>query len=155
MRKAIFTLLIVCCIGYTAQAQLIDKGALMAGGTLEFTSHKSNSTFILSPSLGYFFADNAALGVAVSYSSISQFDAFSISPFARYYLNFGLFGHGGLQFTRIKGAEKENDFDVVMGLGYAAFLSNTVALEPVFTVNFLDGSTYTRLTISLQVYFGR
>lgn len=155
MRKAIFALLVMSCITASAHAQLIDKGVIMAGGSLEFTSLKGNEVFTVNPTLGYFLADNAALGVSLTYSSISKFDQFYIGPFARYYTNFGLFGHGGIQFTHIKDAEKENNFDFLLGLGYAAFLNDNVALEPLFTVNFLDGDTYTRLGISLQVYFGR
>ncbi len=155
MKKTLFTLLVVSASMMLAQAQLIDKGAIMVGGDLEFTSHSKNSTFELRPMLGYFFADNAALGTGFSYSSVSNFRRFSLSPFARYYLNFGLFGHAGVQFTHIKDAEKPNDFDIVAGLGYALFLNNNVAFEPLLTVNFLDGEPYTRLGISFQVYFNR
>ena len=155
MRKAIFALLITIFAASVTKAQIIDKGAIMVGGSLEFTTQKNNSTFIINPMLGYFFADNAALGASISYSSISKFDAFDIGPFARYYLNFGLFGHTGLNFTHIKDAEKENNFDFLIGAGYAAFLADNVALEPLVTVHLLDGDTYVRTAIALQVYFGR
>ncbi len=155
MKKTIFALLLTLCFAATAHAQLIDKGTLMAGGTLEFTTEKNDNVFILNPTLGYFFADNLALGASLSYSSVSKLNSFSVGPFARYYTNFGLFAHSGLNFTHLENAENENDLDFLIGLGYAAFLNDNVALEPVLTVHLLDGNTYTRLGISLQVYFGR
>lgn len=155
MKKTIFALLLFISFAATAHAQLIDKGTLMAGGNLTFNTNKGNKTFILNPMLGYFFADNFALGTSVSYSSVSKLSAFSIGPFARYYTNFGLFAHSGLNFEHQENAEKENNLDFLIGLGYAAFLNDNVALEPVFTVHLLDGDTYTRLGISLQIYFGR
>ncbi|MFN7116527.1 MAG: hypothetical protein ACK4TA_06975 [Saprospiraceae bacterium] len=155
MKKTIFALVVALTVAFTSYAQLIDKGTLMAGGTLEFTTKNQDNVFILNPMLGYAFVDNTMLGASVAYSSITKLSSFSVGPFARYYLNFGLFGHSGLNFSHVESAERENDFDVVLGLGYAAFLNDNVALEPLFTVNLLDGETYTRLGISLQVYFGR
>lgn len=155
MKKAIFALVLTSLFATVAHAQLIDKGTLMAGGTLEFTTEKKDNVFILNPTLGYFFADNTALGASLSYSCISKLNAFSIGPFARYYFNFGLFAHAGMNFEHIENAERKNDFDFVFGAGYTAFLNDNVALEPVFTVNLLDGDAYTRLGISLQIYFGR
>jgi hypothetical protein len=155
MKKTIFALLVATTFAVTSHAQLIDKGALMAGGTLVFNTNKDNKTFVLNPTLGYFFADNLVLGASVSYSSVSKLNAFSVGPFARYYTNFGLFAHTGLNFRHQKNVENENDLDFLIGLGYAAFLNDNVALEPVFTLHLLDGDTYTQLGISLQIYFGR
>lgn len=155
MKKTIFALFVTLSLAFAAHAQLIDKGAVMAGGSLEFTTKNQDNVFILNPMLGYFVADNAALGASLSYSSITKLTSYSLGPFARYYFNFGLFGHAGLNYSHIESADRKNDFDFVFGVGYAAFLNDNVALEPLFTVNLLDGSTYTRLGISLQVYFGR
>lgn len=155
MKKVIFAVVLATFFATIAHAQLIDKGTLMAGGTLELTTKKQDNVFILNPTLGYFFADNIALGASVSYSSITKLNSFSVGPFARYYFNFGLFAHTGLNFSHVESAERKNDFDFVFGAGYAAFLNDNVALEPLFTVNLLGGETYTRLGISLQVYFGR
>lgn len=155
MRKAIFALLVMVAIATTAHAQLIDKGTIMAGGSLEFTSENDDNIFILNPMVGYSFVDQTMLGLSLSYSSISKLNAFSIGPFARYYLNFGLFAHAGLNFEHLEQAENKNDLDFIIGLGYAAFLNDNVALEPLFTVHLLDGNAYTRLGISLQIYFNR
>ncbi len=155
MKKTIFALLLALSLGTIAQAQLVDKGTVMAGGSLELTTKNKDNVFIINPMLGYFFADNAALGASLSYSSITKLNTFSVGPFARYYFNFGLFAHTGINFSHVESAERKNDFDFVFGLGYAAFLNDNVALEPLFTVNLLDGAAYTRLGISLQVYFGR
>lgn len=155
MKKAIFTLLVMAAIATSSRAQLIDKGTIMAGGSLQFTSENNDNIFILNPMLGYSFVDQTILGVSLSYSSISKLNAFSIGPFARYYLNFGLFAHAGLNFEHLEQAENKNDLDLILGLGYAAFLNDNVALEPLFTVHLLDGAAYTRLGISLQIYFNR
>lgn len=155
MKKTIFALFVTLLLAVTTHAQLMDKGTLMAGGSLELTTKNSDNVFILNPMLGYAFTDNTMLGASVSYSSITKLSSFSIGPFARYYFNFGLFGHTGVNFSHVESAERKNDFDFVFGAGYAAFLNDNVALEPLFTVNVLDGETYTRLGVSLQVYFGR
>ena len=155
MKKAIFTLLVMVAIATSSRAQLIDEGTIMAGGSLEFTTEKNDNIFILNPMLGYSFVDQTMLGISLSYSSISKLNAFSIGPFARYYLNFGLFAHAGLSFEHLEQAENKNDLDLILGLGYAAFLNDNVALEPLFTVHLLDGNAYTRLGISLQIYFNR
>lgn len=155
MKKTLFTLFLALSLGMVTHAQLVDRGTVMAGGSLELTTKNKDNVFILNPMLGYFFADNVALGASLSYSSITRLSSYSVGPFARYYLNFGLFAHSGVNFSHMESAERKNDFDFVFGLGYAAFLNDNVALEPLFTVNLLDGAAYTRLGISLQVYFGR
>jgi len=155
MKKTIFALLVMLGMATGLHAQLIDEGTIMAGGSLEFTTENEDNVFILNPMLGYSFVDKTMLGASVSYSSISKLNAFSIGPFARYYFNFGLFAHAGLNFEHMEQAENENDLDFLLGLGYAAFLNDNVALEPLFTVHLLDGDAYTRLGISLQVYFNR
>ena len=113
-------------------------------------TYGKTTTFSLSPKFGYFIIDNLAIGgeleAAVSNykdddgEDESKFSQISIGPFARYYFDPGVFVHAGFGF----GSAKEKDtfgsgtdetkygltkFDV--GVGYAVFLNDNVAIEPM------------------------
>lgn len=129
-----FTVLV--CLTQVLDAQTVGKGAWMVGGTAAFSSQKykdadeSLTRFNISPDVGYFFADDLAVGLDVDYSNIdfgsTSTSLFSVGPFIRYYLidpvfleldaNFGL---GDLEFTEYGAA-----------VGYSFFLNNSVSLEP-------------------------
>lgn len=151
MKKFFFLLFALSALG--AQAQLVSKGGIMVGGYVSFETKNDNRVWQVEPTLAYFFANNAAAGLSVSYSTLSAFSAFKYGPFIRYYTNFGLFGHGGLNYISRKAAK--DNFDLALGLGYAAFLGDQVSLEPVLSVVLLDGEPYARFNIALQVYFNR
>ena len=103
MKKLLLSLIAVSALAFSTQAQT-EKGNLVVGGTVNFNStkpdgaSKSSTAFAILPSVGYFLADNIAIGTAIGYQSSKYYsnvnsttiatnksDAFVISPFVRGY----------------------------------------------------------------------
>lgn len=98
MKKLLLSLLAVSALAFTTQAQT-EKGNFVVGGAVQFNTGKvdgaakSNKTFQIEPSAGYFIANDIAVGTGIgyqfakSYTTISSAStsAFVVSPFARAY----------------------------------------------------------------------
>lgn len=150
-------------------------------GTTVTTNSKSTS-FSLSPSVGYFFIDNLAAGASIglssgrskgeSYNFESSSSAATFGPFVRYYLPVAVFFQASTRFgsrtsKQIEPIESENkysSFDWGLAAGYAYFLNDFVALEPMIgyqrnsdknkdsDIRSINGSFY--LSAALTVYLG-
>ena len=139
MKKVFFTALVAGLgLAGSAQAQF-SAGTVSVGGSfslsVENTERKSGSTtreddpvttFELSPSIGYFMADDLELGVQIGYTRIGQSgdnysratNMLAVGPYVRKYFSFGetvaLFGEAGFTIasgktTREQG-NQSNDF---------------------------------------------
>jgi outer membrane protein len=162
MNKTIIFVFVALFLCLSATAQ-IEKGNILASGSLGFASSKykevdngttdyeSNSTYFwFMPKGGYFITDAIVVGVGLNLSTgstkyedddkfISSTTAFT--PFARYYLPQGYFGHiefgpGSTSETwKSSGSEdskeKYNSFLWTLGVGYAFFLNDHVSVEPM------------------------
>lgn len=127
------------------------------------TTYDSKTTaFSLSPRAGYFVTDAIVVGAGLSLSTSStkycecsdtekySSASISFSPFARYYLPQRLFGQLelGLGSSKRKWIYDDTDneeskskfFVWSLGVGYAYFLNNNVAIEPLVSYN---ATTYT------------
>lgn len=124
------------------------------------TNDETKTTrFSLSPRAGYFVTDAIAVGAGLNLSlSSSKYDdddkyngtSISFTPFVRYYLPQRLFGQFelGLGSSKDKWTYVDDDdeeykykyFFWSLGVGYAYFLNDNVAIEPMVTYN---ASTYT------------
>lgn len=136
----------------------------MAGGSFEFLSSSSgggnvkSSTTSLSPSFGYFFSDNLAIGGSISAStSFSKASgaylnssSFGIGPFIRYYKytankDFAFFGQGELSYTSAKfdntggGETKTSAISFAVAPGFVYFLTGHWGIE--FSVQLLSISS--------------
>ena len=108
------------------------------------------STIVFSPVGGYFFMDGVAGGVSLSYENETIKEdgqtgkdvstQFVFGPFGRYYHDSGVFGHFGLNVgsgkneDTIGGNQGTNEwgiFGLDFGAGYAYFLNDNVAVEPM------------------------
>jgi outer membrane protein len=118
------------------------------GGT---TSTPGTTTdFSISPSVGYFVANRLAVGGGISWASShfspdtgssSTGSAFLFSPLVRYYFGPGFFGQGTFGVGSSKGDYKLSSSSTItvkgsvtawsLGIGYAIFLNDHVALEPL------------------------
>lgn len=154
-------------LSQTISAQAVNQGAWMVGGSAGFSSEKlkdaeeSTTTIDLSPNLGYFIADDLAIGLGVNLHSES-FDGesttlFGLGPFVRYYFADAIFAQAGVNLGL--GDIEFTEFHV--GVGYSWFVSNDVAIEPVlfyrsFSVDgdFGDSSTF-GLAIGVQAFAHR
>ncbi|WP_432708084.1 outer membrane beta-barrel protein [Pedobacter sp.] len=107
MKKLVLSLVAVFAFAFATQAQT-EKGNVLVGGNVGFNTSKtdgadkSDVNFKVVPSVGYFVADNFAIGTGVGYNYNKQVSrnnlnqAFEVSPFGRYYVdlndNFKFFG---------------------------------------------------------------
>lgn len=103
-----------------------SKGASKSNQDPDFSYEYSNSSLNLNPKVGYFIANNIAIGLGINYyrsksksesdfsneSNINKQHSFGINPFGRYYKMLGeragFFGQLTVSFA--KGQLKSNDF---------------------------------------------
>lgn len=150
MKKLLLSLVAVSAFAFSTQAQT-EKGKIIVGGNVAFETKKSdaagaksNSNFQIVPSVGYFVANNFAVGTGVGYSYAKtvgnatfngvQNQAFVVSPFGRYYANlsesFKFFGQ--LSVPMEFGKDKAVDADGKVGAKTATTTEIGVALSPGF-----------------------
>lgn len=164
MKKTILSVITVAGLVYGANAQT-EKGKIILGGSVGFNSakvhdaSKSDVSFNIMPSAGYFINDNFALGAGIGYKYNKEVSAsvrngsFVVAPFTRYYI--GLADHfkffGQLSIPLAFGTEKAIDsngdtgakissttsIDINVAPGFAFYPSKRIAIE--FSLN---GLTY-------------
>ncbi len=148
MRKFLFTAL-MCLFILQLTAQTEQGNILMGANSNAGFSVQSQDglednvvNFSLNAQGGYFIIDNLVGGLNLGFSSTSVGDfsgrTFSIGPFARYYFENVFFGASFLAVNSKSDNNGANDFtsngtQVNLVLGYAAFLNNSVAIEPALT----------------------
>lgn len=189
---AVFALAATGAFAQFNQGRILAGGAVSfnTGSSKSKTPNSTNTlgnatTFFISPDGGYFIMDNLAVGAAltlgVSNSKGEGTNAMtvtsttaSIVPFVRYYLDQGLFfqaqAGGGSRKVKTKQGNQTNDskegiFNWGLGVGYAYFLNDFVAIEPLvaYTMNTDNDkdadlkfiSSGLSLSIALQVYLGQ
>ena len=188
----IFALAMICSGAFAQfnQGRYLVGGGLSLSATTEkldngttTTTQGKSTSFALSPSAGYFVIDNLAVGAALD-MSVSSFKAdgssnkssttqTTFNPFVRYYLDPGIFfqgrvGFGGATDKNTTGSTttttKFNVFTWDIGAGYAYFLNDYVAIEPLIKYgtttykaksgNNKDKNAGIGFSIGLQVYLG-
>jgi hypothetical protein len=97
MKKLLLSVVAVAGLVYGANAQT-EKGKVILGGNVGFNSTKvegaakSDVSFSVVPSVGYFVDNNFAIGTGVGYNYNKQVSentlnqAFVVAPFGRYYV---------------------------------------------------------------------
>lgn len=174
--KKIALLLTMSVFSLASVAQT-SKGTLLLGGGAGFTSESegesSSSTLELSPSLGYFLADNLAVGAQISFTSFggdSKGSQYSIGPAIRYYAfelgsSAKIFGEANFGFGSYDSGEEGVDAlsSTSWGIkaGPAFFLNESIALET--TVGYgsskvkdaEDASSSFGVNIGFQIHFGK
>jgi hypothetical protein len=85
MKKLLLSLLAVSALAFTTQAQT-EKGNFMVGGNVEFNSGKtdgnpkSNINFSVVPSVGYFIANDVAVGTGIGYQFSKDYNYLTVNP---------------------------------------------------------------------------
>ena len=92
------------------------------------------------------------MGAEVQLATGSGSTTFGIGPFARYYLDMGLFAQAGMNYQKI-GDYSYTRFGV--GVGYAAFLNDAVSIEPLASANFGDGGFGFNMQVGVTAYLNR
>ncbi len=145
MKKLLLSLVAVAGLAFTTQAQT-EKGKIMLGGNVGFSSSKvdgadkSDFSFSVIPSAGYFISNNFAIGTGVGYtynkevSDLNLNQAFKVAPFGRYYVGlsdqFKFFGQ--LSVPMSFGNDKVVDANGDTGAKTATTTSIGVNIAPGF-----------------------
>lgn len=153
MKKLLLSLIAVSALAFTTQAQT-EKGKFMLGGNVEFDSNKpngaskTNTSFNIVPSAGYFVTDNFAIGTGIGFESskfhtnavgtvagfTTKTQAFVVAPFARYYkgINESFKFFGQLSVPMAFGNNKVGDNDGNNYVKTSKYNNVGVALSPGF-----------------------
>jgi hypothetical protein len=128
----------------------IKRGDMIIGGgaSLGFDNQRYTSgtltniyntfNFGVSPRVLFFIVDRLALGAHVNFGFGLTNNSFSyytgIGPELRYYTNTGLFLKTGLSYLYSHYETFNlNSLNITPGIGFAIFLNNNIALEPILT----------------------
>ncbi|MEQ3662980.1 MULTISPECIES: autotransporter outer membrane beta-barrel domain-containing protein [unclassified Olleya] len=151
--------------------QAKTKGTFLTNGSILVynTTRKINDnkatafTTNITPKAGYFIADNLAIGLELSITTNKEkqedeffgdiettTNGFAVLPFARYYLDNGIFAEAVVGFGSQK-TSTESDFSELgtletkassfgfrVGVGYSFFLGDHVAIEPSINYSWED-----------------
>lgn len=165
---ALFSILVV-----NANAQKIEEGTSLIGGSVSFQTTKGNNSVVINPNYGYFVANNFAVGANLNVSFRKEGDTktnqFGLGPFARYYIGESTtkpfvvtefsYQNRSIKLPEI-GKTKTNGFDFLIGMGFAAFINDMVAVEGVTGYNYskfknVEGGSGFTMRFGFQIYLGR
>jgi hypothetical protein len=150
-----------------------DKGATIVGGSLSLQTTKNNSNFSFNPNIGFFPANNFALGAGLNLNFSKQGEVknniVGFGPYARYYFGktttkpfFTVEGSYLNSKYETSGGSKlsSSGFGFLVGLGFAAFVNDVVAVEGLTGYNYSDfndnpGSGGFTMRLGFQLYFSR
>ncbi|WP_161887664.1 autotransporter outer membrane beta-barrel domain-containing protein [Pontibacter russatus] len=146
----------------------VKQGSILLGGSLSASAYTTtreldlplgpeegtNILASLYAKNGYFLMHDFALGLVVSleHESLSistkeDADKFRrtmmlAGPFARYYLDNGIFGELSLQagLLNFSTGDKSNLFQGGIGVGYAYFVNQRISLEPMLSFRYFQES---------------
>jgi len=171
MRTSLFVLMLLVSSSSFAQT---EKGSVLVGGGFAMRTGEGSSQFLFNPTVGYFFGNNFALGATLAFNSEKlgelKSTEFGIGPFARYY--FGTantkpfvvsefdFVSSNTKQSSTSNEIKSNGTRFLIGLGFAAFVNETVAIEGISGYTYskfkdVDGSGGFTLRLGFGLYFNR
>ena len=158
--KKLFTILTVVAISTTISFAQQGTVAIGVGSNLADVSWQNYS---LTPTVGYFIADNMMIGTGFSISSeTDEYESFdnsgntitvetklsgmSLSPFFRFYMNDAFFGQAGILMTSATDSDgddedKTSTFGIQAGVGYSLMWNDRVCIEPYFGLQTGSGTT--------------
>lgn len=169
MKKIVLTLALAFTCAIFAQAQT-EKGTLLLGGDADFTSTSfggaSTTSYGISPNIGYFVAENIAVGARVGINGGESTTSYSITPFGRYYFlpigsNAKLFGDASVGFQGSSVAGSKGSTVIGVQAGPAFFLNPNTALEvtarfaSISTSGASKSVTEFGLRVGFQIHFGK
>lgn len=158
MKKSLLIFIAVLTVG-TASAQ-INKGSILVGASsnLNFSSVKFDgsdrfSIFDLGAKVGYFAIDNLAVGLDLGYQKIDDISNTNFGIFGRYYYMGKFFGGAGFRITKFEGQDSQTT--IPFEIGYAAFITENIAVEPAFNLSVGDNTNTFGLRVGFSLYFNR
>lgn len=137
--KKLFTILVVVALSTSTTFAQAGSFAIGVGSDM---AEKSWQDYSLTPSLGYFIADNMLVGMHFGFSSSEDntkkvTTSMMLAPYFRYYLNDYLFANASIGIS--SGSEKEDGadestttggFDLGVGAGLSLMWNDKIAIEP-------------------------
>tara|TARA_B100001142_G_scaffold329209_1_gene391688 strand:+ start:445 stop:897 length:453 start_codon:yes stop_codon:yes gene_type:complete len=145
--KKFFTILCAAMLSFGVSAQT-DAGNMYLGATSNLTLDFGDTENMNFDALaGYFMMDNLAVMAILKYSKAGDADGeFGFGAGVRYYMN-NIYG----QFKyEIPG---EDQSEMAIGLGYAAYLNDNVSVEPSFNYIMGDNNGADNNYMTLKVGF--
>ena len=141
-----FAALILLFVSTHAISQT-EKGSTLVGGALSLQTTKNNSNFVVTPNIGFFAANNFAMGgsLNLNFSKLGELKSnqVGVGPYLRYY--FGktqtkpfVVTEGNFLSTKyeaidpvsnLKTEKSSTGVGFLVGLGFAAFVNDVVAVE--------------------------
>ena len=161
--KKLFTMLSVVAISTTLSFAQQGSVAIGVGSNLADVSWQNYS---LTPTVGYFIADNMMVGMGFKLGSTSStrpgfnddgdevsFDVktsgMEMSPFFRYFMNDAFFGQVGIMMGSGSSTDSEegtadskvSSFGLQAAVGYSLMWNDKVCIEPYFGIETGSGSS--------------
>ena len=156
MKKVLFAFGITLLSVITTHAQT-EKGTLLLGGDVTFSSIDGNSNLTVRPNIGVFVAQNFAIGGRGYLYTGDGFTSWRVGPFARYYFTKNAKGKPfvGAQVSIGGTDDSDTEFGFGGSAGYAIFLNQSIALE--FAINYerlneMDGIA---IGAGFQIHLGK
>lgn len=169
MKKILIAVILLSSIKGNAQT---DKGAALVGGALSLQTTSNNSSFVINPNVGFFPVRNFAAGIGFNLNFSKQGNIknnqIGVGPYLRYYVGKTKtkpfittevsYLHNSFETALLKSST--DGFGFLLGLGFAAFINDVVAIEGLTGYNysdFKDASSASGFTMrfGFQLYFNR
>ena len=172
MKKLFLSIALLSGFAFAGKAQT-EKGKFLVGGSASFSSTKSDADGAKAsedlraiPNVGYFVANNVAIGTGIGYSytkstvgfAAGQNESFVVSPFGRYYVRlndqFKFFGQASvpMAFGTLKAVDVDGEtgdkvgtstsIGVAVSPGFAFFPTKKIGIEFSF-----QGASYTNYRV--------
>src|SRR5688572_28294591 len=110
MKKVLLVATIVVAGFMSANAQT-EKGTLLLGGNVAFQTSDGTNYFSAAPNVGFFIANNLAIGVRGNVLTTENYTAWAVGPFVRGYFAGSekgkLFAEGGVNFGGVTDEDTE------------------------------------------------
>jgi hypothetical protein len=177
MKTKVLTTALLCSLFLLSSYGQTEKGTWMLGGEastdLSFQSNNNSFSVAISPGMGYFLADNLALGSGIPLLLITgenyRYIGYGITPFIRYYFGppsefmFFVTGAFGISGWSSKYDDTTNSSSAITGsagVGGTYFLNESIGLEIILGYTYdktkdYDPSSNIALSAGFQIYFGR
>jgi hypothetical protein len=180
MKTKVLTIALLCSLFLLSSLSSYgqtEEGTWMLGGSastgLYFQTDNNYFSLGISPSMGYFLADNLAAGASIPLSFLTEEDyrsiGYGITPFVRYYFGppsefmFFVTGSFGIQGWSNKYDDTTNSSSSITGragVGGSYFLNESIGLEIILGYSYsktkdLDPTSNIALRLGFQIYFSR
>lgn len=163
MKKTLLTLFAAITV-FAASAQ-IEQGTILVGASSNFGFSSTSvdgiddnaTSFNIDLRGGYFVIDNLAVGLTLGYEKFKwgdlEADQTSFGLFGRYYFQGKIFAGAG--FQSVKSGDADAETFIPLEVGYAAFITDNIAIEPSLNYVIGDGNSTFGLGVGFTLYLNR